>query len=80
MEYPEGIAIWEIRVLDRKGLRHTGPRGYGATNVTEVRRAVQWNQYTADRRGLQAKISLTLSRTCWLRDGFKYRMVLSMSE
>ena len=26
------------------------------------------------------KISLTLSRTFWLRDGFKYRIVDSMSE
>lgn len=28
----------------------------------------------------QAKISFTLSRTCWLCDGFRYRIVLSMSE
>jgi len=27
-----------------------------------------------------AKISLTFSRTASLRDGFKYRIVLSMSE
>jgi hypothetical protein len=27
-----------------------------------------------------AKISFTFSRTCLLRDGFKYRIVLSMSE
>jgi hypothetical protein len=27
-----------------------------------------------------AKISFTLSHTCWLRDGFKYRIVDSISE
>jgi hypothetical protein len=27
-----------------------------------------------------AKISFTFSRTCWLRDGFKYRIADSMSE
>ena len=29
---------------------------------------------------IQAKISFTLSRTCWLCDGLRYRIVLSISE
>ena len=36
-----------------------------------------WNSKSI---GAHAKISFTLSRTCWLRDGFKYRIVDSMSE
>jgi len=35
---------------------------------------------TAEPRDTYAKISFTFSRVCWLRDGFRYRMVLSMSE
>ena len=35
---------------------------------------------TARRDGRYAKISFTFSRTCWLREGFRSSIVLSMSE